>query len=166
MRNETLRIDTRQADGTHTLKHDYFATAGIRTVRTKLYVGDYMFVGGTTSVDTKARLLELAQNVDQQHDRFRNELVKAKEAGIKLVVLVENEDGVTDFATLAKWQNPRRFVNAKKGLRPPIDGMRLAKACLTMEKKYSARFLFCSPEEAGARVIEILDGAEYATDDA
>ncbi len=162
----TVLTDSRQQKGKHKLKHDWMVAHGFRLVSTKLYVGDYMLVGGVRTVDTKRDILELAQCIDQSHERFRRELVNARDAGFELTILTENEDGVTDFATLAKWQNPRRFVNAKKGLRPPIDGMRLAKACLTMEKKYSARFLFCSPEEAGARVIEILDGAEYATDDA
>ena len=162
----TVLTDSRQQKGKHKLKHDWMVARGFRLVSTKLYAGDYMLVGGIRTVDTKRDILELAQCIDQGHERFRRELVNARDAGFELTILTENKDGVTDFATLAKWQNPRRFVNAKKGLRPPIDGMRLAKACLTMEKKYNARFLFCSPEEAGARVIEILDGAEYATDDA
>ena len=162
----TVLTDSRQQKGKHKLKHDWMVARGFRLVSTKLYAGDYMLVGGIRTVDTKRDILELAQCIDQGHERFRRELVNARDAGFELTILTENKDGVTDFATLAKWQNPRRFVNAKTGLRPPIDGMRLAKACLTMEKKYNARFLFCSPEEAGARVIEILDGAEYATDDA
>ena len=120
-----------------------------------------MFVGGTVSVDTKRNLLELASNIDQQHDRFRSELVNARECGIELHFLVENADGVRDLPTLARWQNPRRFVNAKRGLRPPIDGRRMAKACATMEERYGCFFHFCTPEEAGARVLEIL-GKEAA----
>ena len=162
----SILVDTRQQANKHRLKHDWIEAHGFRLVRTKLYAGDYMLVGGIRTVDTKRDILELAQCIDQGHERFRRELVNARDAGFELTILTENKDGVTDFATLAKWQNPRRFVNAKKGLRPPIDGLRLTKACMTMEEKYGVRFAFCTPEEAGACVIDILDGAEYATDDA
>ena len=87
--------------------------------------------------------------------------MNARECGIELHFLVENADGVRDLSTLARWQNPRRFANAKRGLRPPIDGRRMAKACATMEERYGCFFHFCTPEEAGARVLEIL-GKEAA----
>lgn len=152
----TLLVDTRQQEGKHTLKHEHFKAHGFRLVRTKLYVGDYQLVGGVVTVDTKEHILELASNIDQQHERFRRELINARDAGFQLTILVENEDGVTDLATLSQWVNPRNPINRRKGLRPPIDGKRMAKACATMEKKYGVRFMFCKPEEAGERVIEIL----------
>lgn len=153
--------DTRQKTSQHVEKNDYWRSIGQHVVRSKLIAGDYMFVGGTVSVDTKKDLNELACNIDQQHERFRRELVNARECGIELHFLVENADGVRDLPTLARWQNPRRFVNAKRGLRPPIDGRRMAKACATMEERYGCFFHFCTPEEAGARVLEIL-GKEAA----
>lgn len=153
--------DTRQQTSQHVEKNAYWKSVGQHVVRSKLIAGDYMFVGGTVSVDTKRSILELASNIDQQHDRFRRELVNARECGIELHFLVENADGVRDLPTLARWQNPRRFVNAKRGLRPPIDGRRMAKACATMEERYGCFFHFCMPEEAGARVLEIL-GKEAA----
>ena len=156
----SLLVDTRQQEGKHALKHGWFEAQGLRLVRTKLYVGDYQLVGGTAVVDTKASILELASNIDRQHERFRNELVNARDAGFRLTVLVENGDGVTDLATLAGWENPREAANRRKGLRPPIGGARLAKACATMERKYGVRFEFCAPEDAGARVMEILMGGD------
>lgn len=152
----TLLVDTRQQEGKHTAKHEYFKAHGFRLVRTKLYVGDYQIVGGTRTVDTKEHILELCSNIDQQHERFRREVINARDAGFQLTILVENEDGVTDLATLTQWVNPRNSINRRKGLRPPISGERLAKACATMERKYGVRFMFCKPDEAGERVIEIL----------
>ena len=161
----TLLVDTRQQEDKHTLKHEWFKAHGFRLVRTKLYVGDYQLVGGTRTVDTKKDILELASNIDQQHERFRSELINAREAGFQLTILVENEDGVTDLPTLLTWVNPRNSINRRKGLRPPISGERLAKACATMERKYGVRFDFCKPEEAGARVIEILENGGKADAD-
>ena len=154
----TLQIDTRQKDGLHALKHEHFAELGIHCVRTKLYVGDYMFVGGVRSVDTKRDLQELAADIDQQHDRFRRELVNARDAGIALTVLVENADGVRSLNDLAGWVEPARSFARRRNAKRRIDGIRLAKACMTMEDRYGVKFAFCAPEEAGAKVIEILTG--------
>lgn len=157
-----LQIDTRQKIGKHDAKDGFFASfPDLKTVRTKLVVGDYMLVGGTISVDTKQDILELAQDIDREHDRFREECKLAKDLGIKLVVLVENKDSIKTchgdtIFSLCRWQNPRRFINAKQGKRPPIDGIRLQKACLTMEQKYGVCFEFCAPDAAGARVLELL----------
>lgn len=155
--NVVLLEDTRNKPSEHVLKNEYWQSIGLKVVRTKLLVGDYMLIGGTRSIDTKKDVLELCGNIIQQHDRFRRELELAKEVGISLTVLVENADGVTDLSTLSAWRNPRAAINARRGLRPPVGGMQLAKACATMEKKYGVRFDFCQPQEAGARVLEILE---------
>lgn len=154
----TLQIDTRQQEAKHSAKHGYFASLGIHCVRTKLYVGDYMFVGGVRAVDTKRDLQELAADIDQQHDRFRRELVNAQDAGIALTVLVENADGVRDLDGLAAWAEPAASFAKRKHAKRRISGLRLAKACMTMSDRYGVSWAFCSPEEAGAKVIEILTG--------
>lgn len=152
-----LQIDTRQQDGKHRRKHDYFASVpDLTTVRTKVVVGDYMLVGGLVSVDTKRDILELAQDIDREHDRFREELKLARELGVKLIVLVENDDGVMCADDLLHWVNPRAAINKRKGLRPPIDGPRLRKACMTMEERYGVTFEFCTPGAAGPRVLQLL----------
>lgn len=132
----TLQIDTRQKDGLHVLKHEHFASLGIHTVRTKLYVGDYMFVGGVRAVDTKRDIQELAADIDQQHDRFRREIVNAKEAGIALTVLVENTDAVRDLNDLAEWVEPAESFVRRRHAKRRISGLRIAKACLTMSDRY------------------------------
>ena len=154
---KTIEIDTRQQKGRHEVKHAAFREAGYRLLSTKLPFGDYRLVGGTWCVDTKRDVLELAGNVCGQHARFVRELSGARDAGYRLFVLVENSDGITDLASLRTWLNPRTNINLRKGLKPPVQGDRLAKACETMERRYGATFLFCAPEEAGRRVIEILE---------
>ena len=154
----TLQIDTRQQEAKHSEKHGYFASLGIHCVRTKLYVGDYMFVGGTVAVDTKRDIQELAADIDRDHDRFRRELVNAKEAGIALTVLVENADGVRDLDGLAAWVEPAGSFARRRHAKRRIGGLRLAKACLTMSDRYGVSWAFCAPEDAGAMVIGILAG--------
>lgn len=153
-------IDSRQQKGKHNHKHEYFEAQGVTTTVCALPFGDYA-LPPSVSVDTKKDIYELAQNIDQEHTRFRNELVKAKEMGCILIILVENEDGVTDLESLAAWVEPERHLRMRKSrsgnmMARRIEGMRLAKACSTMSRKYGAQFLFCHPDEAGAKVLELL----------
>lgn len=153
-----LMEDTRNKPSLHKTKNDYWAEHGIKVIRTKLYVGDYMFVGGVRAVDTKRDIQEIAADIDQQHDRFRRELVNAQEAGISLTVLVENTDGVRDLDGLAAWMEPAASFVRRRHAKRRIGGLRLAKACLTMSDRYGVLWAFCAPEDAGAKVIEILTG--------
>lgn len=158
--------DTRQKPSQHTLKNEYFKADGFTVERTKLYVGDYMFPGGTTTVDTKADIYELASNLKQQHERFRRECVRASEAGYQLIVLVENVDKVSNLYDLADWIEPMDHFMARKRksggrVKVRFTGTSLYKACKTMTERYGVRFAFCPPEGAGARVIELLKEGEH-----
>ena len=106
----------------------------------------------------------------KQHARFRDEAILAQNNGIKLYILVENKDGIKEVRDLFKWQNPRmhrynkilymhrlgKWSNIPTPKAPPTSGETLAKACLTMNLKYGVEFMFCTPNEAGKRVIELL----------
>lgn len=168
---KVIHEDTRQKIGEHNLKRQYFESNGWTIARTKLYVGDYIFPGGLIAVDTKASIYELAQNLRQQHERFRRECVRAREAGYQLVVLVENADEVITLYDLADWIEPLDHFVARKRksggrVKVRFTGTSLYKACQTMTVKYGVRFEFCPPEGAGARVIEILQEGEHARDNA
>ena len=145
--------DTRQQAQKHELKHDYFASEGIEIVRTKLPFGDYALWGSPIAVDTKANVEEIAQNIGgAEHARFREECKLAKKLGGKLVILIENEDGFDSIEAVTAWVNP----NVRKTARS-IEGPRLAKAMRTMSERYDVEFMFCSPEEAGAKIIKLLE---------
>ena len=145
--------DTRQQQNKHIAKHDYFASEGIGVVRTKLPFGDYAFWGSVTAVDTKANVEEIAQNIGgKEHARFREECKLAKKLGGQLIVLVENEHGYRCVDDVVGWINP----NCRKTARS-IEGPRLATAMKTMAERYGVRFEFCSPEEAGKRILQLLE---------
>lgn len=163
--------DTRQKPGQHESKRRAFEEAGYTVERTKLYVGDYMLPGGTASVDTKQDIYELAADVRQQHDRFRGECERARGAGYQLVILVENEDGVSSIWELADWIEPAdhfaaRQRKSKGRVKKRLSGTQLFRACRTMEDRYGVRFEFCEPDGAGARVLSILGGDGIAGVDA
>lgn len=151
----TIISDTRQQAGKHSLKEQQWAAQGVALLRSKLPFGDYA-LPPAISVDTKRSIAELAQDVFQQHDRFKRELVAANEAGCLLVILVENDYGVRCLSDLANWMEPEADFRKRRGAKVRISGARLAKACATMESRYGARFEFCRPSEAAGRVIEIL----------
>lgn len=74
------------------------------------------------------------------------------------------------------WHNPRvdrynniaymhtlgKLLNVPLPKTKPTSGKVLAKAMLTMQLKYGVEFVFCRPEDAGAKVIELLGGSEMA----
>lgn len=144
--------DSRQKAQKHELKHDYFASEGIEVVRTKLPFGDYALWGSITSVDTKADVEEIAQNIGAEHKRFMEEVKLSIKLGGRLIFLIENTHGYKCIEDVNAWVNPNMHKTARS-----MEGPRLAKAMATITDRYGVRFEFCSPEEAGKRVIELLE---------
>lgn len=150
--------DTRQQRGKHGLKAAHFESVGEDVVRCALPVGDYQRPA-KVAVDTKKDIVELGVDLKSDHARFRRECERARDIGTQLVILVENDDGVTCLADLESWVEPdESFEKRNKGGRAVrYTGKSIAKACRTMHRAYGVRFGFCRPEESGARIIEILD---------
>ncbi len=150
----TIIEDTRQQKGKHALKLSHFEQSGIKIVRSKLPIGDYANIKNmSVVVDTKKDIQEIIGNVIQDHKRFVSECQLAAESEIQLVVLVENVNGVTCINDLYTWYNWRLKKSPKA-----TTGRQLAKILTSMEYKYGVKFEFCHPNEAGARVVELLGG--------
>lgn len=144
-----------------------FSHQGVDYYVSKLYVGDYMNLDNPRLIiDRKQNLTELCSNACQGHERFRKELLRANEAGINMIVLCEHGKGVERLEDVIWWDNPRRH----KRIRDPdtgkwtevetnaITGEKLYKILKTIERKYKCSFQFCSPEETGKKILEILGG--------
>lgn len=159
-----IQQDTRQKQKHHLNKEKWFENHGIKVVNSKCIVGDYIIPSdGSVSVDTKKDIGELYSNLIQQHDRFVRELSLAQELGIKLYILVENEDGIKDIDGILKWKNPQYFVWLKKqrqGIKckRPVPNQQLLKMLDTMQKKYDVEFRFCAPYESAQTILELLGG--------
>lgn len=167
-------IDTRQQRGKHDVKHAWFAAHGVDTERKTLDFGDYMVDGSNISIDTKRDIDEIAKNINGRgHDRFKRECIRARDAGYRLVILVENRDNVHSVSDLAGWTNGHCAACAerkrdrcdphdnsgkcsKHGTRKPIQGERLARAMSTMSERYGVRFEFCEPKESARIICELL----------
>lgn len=157
-----LYEDTRNQVGKHKNIEDYCRRKGIQIVRQCLSVGDYMDdpVNGKISVDTKFSILELSKDImSSDHRRFRDECIRAQEAGIQLVILTEEVPpyGKIDLWEIPRWTSSNQFHRYGDPV-TKVDPKALRKAMLTMWRKYGVEFEFCTRRQSPARVIKILKG--------
>ena len=164
-----IQIDTREKPKAIELIMKEFEEHCIKTFRSKLYVGDYQSLDNPRLVvDRKQNLQELCGNVCQQHERFKAELIRAKEQGIKIIILCEHGEGIQSIEDVYFWKNPRkhrviwRTVNGKRVKtvlsEKAADGCKLYKSVCTIRDRYGVDFVFCEKEESGKKIIEILGG--------
>lgn len=147
----TIIEDTAQKAGKHDEKHEQFDRAGIRLIRCKLPFGDYI-LPPAVSVDTKRGLSEVAYDIVNDHKRFRAECVNADLAGTKLIILIEEESGISSIDEVAEWKNPEAQFRQTS-----VTGDRLAKSMRTMEQRYGVRFVFCNPKDSAAMILKLLE---------
>ena len=158
--------DTRQQIKKHDVKHQWFERNGIQIERCRLYVGDYTLPNNQSiCVDTKKDLQELCMDVCQDHERFRNEMIRAREAEIQLIILCEHGHGIKCLEDVIFWQNPRRKVREYVDGRwqtfetKAMRGEHLYKILSTQKERYGVDFEFCDPSETGRRIVELLGGS-------
>ena len=150
----TLIEDSRQQAGKHDVKHAVWTEHVVNLTRCALPYGDYA-LPPRVAVDTKASMQEIAQNIGgnaAEHARFRKELIRARDCGAHLYILVENDEGIRGLDDVARWTNPRLIDSPKA-----ITGARLAKAMQTMQERYGVTFLFCAPEQSAGIVYYLLE---------
>ena len=93
-------FDSREKKNEHI--KSYFDRNGIEYEVRKLDVGDYMIDGNDTiSIDRKASIDELSTNLLNRadHARFWRDVRRAKDTGIKLIILIESNK-YTDIPSL------------------------------------------------------------------
>ena len=164
-----IQVDTREHNKEWERIKGQFDALGVQYFRSKMYVGDYQSLDNPRLViDRKKDLQEICGNVCQQHERFKAELLRAKEQGIKLVILCEHGADVKSLEDVYFWQNPRKYqirwktVNGKRVKdiisAKAVDGNQLYKSLCTIRDRYGVSFIFCTKEETGQKIIEILGG--------
>ena len=150
-----LLIDTREKPQAIKSILRTFDDAHITYERTKLLVGDYMdYNRPHIVIDRKQSIQELAQNCSRDHVRFKAELERAKKAGARLVILVEQnryKDGdewvhVEDIADLMYWTSPHTTIRGEKVYRVLRGWM----------AKYDIDVQFCDKRSTGKRILEII----------
>lgn len=169
-------------------KHAMIRASGAELIECPLPVGDYILVDDKVrevldrkakrgipvkkmdllgaykvAVDSKASIQELCGNIcGKDHDRIRDEMLLAANNSIRLVYLIEDEQ-IDSLENLHKWANPRLFLKKRgKQMFPnAVRGVTLMKACMTCRAKYGCEFIFCKPNMAAQKIVEILTGENH-----
>ena len=147
-----IQIDTREHASERDRIEAQLDAVGVQHFRSKLYVGDYMSLDNPRKViDRKKDLGELCSNVTQQHERFRAELVRAKENGIQVIILCEHGGNIRQLEDVFFWENPRRRHSPKA-----TSGARLFRSLCTMRDRYGVQFAFCDKRQTGREIVRLL----------
>lgn len=150
----TIQIDTREHKWELARIQRQLTALGCKTFVSKLYVGDYQSLDNPRLVvDRKKDLQELCGNVTQQHERFRAELLRAQEAGIHLIILVEHGEDIQSLEDVYFWENPRLLKSPKA-----TNGKALYRSLCTIRDKYGVQFAFCDKLHTGERIMRLLGG--------
>ena len=167
-----LLEDTRQQASRHEEKHRWFEQNDVEVRRTKLYCGDYTLpTDQTVCIDTKKGMQEIYGDLVSQHNRFKAEADRAYESGIRLIILIE-DDNVKDLEGVKNWRNPRyiryckiknahehgKMLNVPLAKKPPVNNVTLLKIMSTFGKEHHVEWVFCTPEQAGQTIIDLLTG--------
>lgn len=162
-----IQIDSREKPNAIRKIIRTFDEEGINHFSSKLLVGDYMSLDNPRLIiDRKQNLQELCGNVCQQHKRFKKELLRAMQANIQLIILVEHGPEIKSLEDVYFWKNPRkhevkfRTVNGKREKyivsSKAVDGNQLYKSLCTIRDRYNVRFEFCEKKDTGEKIIELL----------
>lgn len=176
----TIQVDSREKARAIKKILSEFDRQEVKYYVSKLFTGDYMSLDNPRLIiDRKQNLSEICANVCQDHVRFRNELIRAQENGIKLIILIEHSNKIKSIDDVENWENPRRkkrvwvedrLITDEDGNEyweaghwetietKAMTGKTLAKVMRTMERKYGCKFMFCDKLHTGQRIIEILGG--------
>lgn len=150
LKNLTLIVDTREQD-TDRLRRRIKQT-GLSFVRQKLDFGDYSVkttldngtefdISSSVSIERKMNLDELCNCYCKGRKRFTREFERAKSAGAKVYLLIEN----------ASWENT---FNGK--YRSKMTSSALTASMFTWLARYNCQIIFCKEETSGKIIREIL----------
>ena len=151
-----LVIDTREKPKAIAGIEAYLRNQQIPSIHSKLIVGDYMLYDKPHRViDRKQYVSELAKNCTADHKRFKAELELARDLGVELIILVE-QDRYYDRGNcvmlrtiddLMLWSDPYMTVR----------GEQVYRILSSWTHKYNIRIEFCRKCDTGRRIMEILN---------
>lgn len=169
-----IQVDTREhKEEWKRVQKQFDAIEGVSYFRSKLYVGDYQSLDNPRLViDRKKDLQEICGNVRQQHERFKKELLKAMDAGIQIVILIEHGSDIQCLEDVIFFNQPEttrwrwktvEVDGKKKKIREKyqqkaINGNTLYRSLCTIRDRYNVRFEFCEKKDTGKEIIRILGG--------
>lgn len=147
-----IQVDTRERAQAIESILSTFDKNNIKWFRSKMVVADYCTLENPRlAIDRKQTLGEVANNLCQQHERFRAELIRAQDLGIQLVLLIEHSSAIKCLSDVRGWNNPRRKLSPYA-----LDGWGLYDRLMTIKHKYGVSIYFCDKRQTGDMIIKIL----------
>ena len=151
-----LLIDTREKPKKITGIVDYFDSLQIPHESTKLLFGDYMdWNRPEIVVDRKHNIAELAKNCTMDSARFVRELERAKKAGARLVILVEQNRYKTEAGEWISIQQLSDLIywSSKN---TTIRGEKIFRVLTSWINRYNLSVEFCNKAQTGRKIFEII----------
>ena len=141
-------VDSREKPQAIRLIIAYFDRNGIEWERAALKTGDYMLdCNPGLVIDRKANLGEICMNLcSADRRRFYNEIRRAHDQNISLVILCEHGGEIKSLADVPKWKN-------KYGT---VTGRRLQDEIYKLQVGYNVPVIFCDKRSTGRKIVEIL----------
>lgn len=138
--------DTREKKNRHIIQ--YFEQREIPYKIAKLDTGDYMNSDSNRiTIDRKQNLDELCGNLfSPDRSRFWREVRRAKDEGIKMIVLIEQGGKIKTLKDVPKW----------RGKYTKVSGYSLYNEICRCHIAYGVEFLFCDKRSTGKRIAELL----------
>lgn len=140
-------FDSRERKNDHIKR--WFDKRGIPYTVKKLDVADYAVEGKPgLAIDRKQNLDELATNLMNRSDRARfwREVRRAREQGIRLIVLCEHGHGIEKIEDVKGWKSEYS----------PVTGRALMEQIYRVHISYGVDFLFTDKRHCAKRIVEIL----------
>lgn len=150
-------IDSREKPKAITSILDYFEHNDIKYEVSKMLFGDYMdYNRPDIVVDRKQNIAELAKNCTAEHERFKREMERARDAGATLYILVQQNRyidrgehiRVREPIDLIRWSNRHTIVTGERVYRVLVSWM----------AKYPIKVVFCSKQNTGHAITKIIYG--------
>ena len=153
--NKFIIVDSREKPKAIERILESFDRNGVDYEVSKLLFGDYMdYNRPQIVIDRKQNIAELAKNCTSEHERFKREMEKARKAGAKLVILVEQNRykdrdewvQVKDIIDLIRWSSPHTQVRGEKVYR----------VLASWRSTWPIEVIFCDKRSTGEKILEIL----------
>lgn len=136
---------------------DYFEHHNIKYVISKMLFGDYMdYNRPDIVVDRKQNIAELAKNCTVEHERFKRELERARDAGATLYVLVE-QNRYIDRGERVKVEKPIDLIRWSSKY-TVVKGEKIYRVLVSWMAKYPLQVVFCSKQHTGYQITKIIYG--------
>lgn len=154
-----IKVDTREKKNKHIL--DYFKLKDIEYCTEKLDFGDYIsdYYKNRYVIERKASICEFAGNCGRGHIRFKKELERCRDAGYKMIILIEEH---YNYENLPCWTNEMTkygYIYKKDGNIVPrrsISGKQIYSICNKWKKEFGCIIIFCDKQRAGSVIENIF----------